>query len=273
MHRIFKNFGLCLIILLGLSCVSKKTAQPGYRMEPFADSPRIFYGETGEPTKGEHQTSTSEKLSQEELSRIQSLVAKRTQQSIWFVRVPLSSSQSHRSQLWVYLAPDIVNSRYRSGLAYTISMLSSSRGLYVSEPWRYVQVSLPDKVFDSVLETPGISELPFQYPSQNRRGSENKQEMLTQDELVALLDYVRNPKVYFEFDSMKINPVLATTYVREKIAETVVSQPLISINKVADEVRITFGFVHNGLYAHGTKLTYKITGQGYELIKWGLFVA
>ncbi|MBN2182473.1 MAG: hypothetical protein JW715_11220 [Sedimentisphaerales bacterium] len=270
MNKMFKNFCLCLLVLIGLSCTSNKRLQPNYRVEPFMNSPRIFYGETGNPIKSEYQVGTCERLSQEELKKIQALVAERTQKSIWFVRVPLSSSQRYRGQLWVYLAPDVANARYRSGLAYTIGMLSSSKGLYVSEPWRYIQVSLPDKVFDSVLETPGISELPFQYPSQNRQG---EQDIFSEKELVELLDYVRNPKVYIDLESMKINPVLATTYIRGKIAETVISQPLVSINKVADEVRVTFGFVHNGLYAHCTEVTFKIIEQGYELIKWGLSVA
>ena len=258
---------------MGLSCISNKSTQPNYQMEPFTDSPRVFYGETGAPTKGEYRTVTCERLSQEELDKIQTLVAERTQKFIWFVRVPLSSSQGYWGQLWVYLAPDIANVRYRSGLAYTIGMLSSSRDSYVSEPWQYIQVSLPDKEFDSILGTPEVYDLPYQYPSPNRRGSENRQEILTQEEFVTLLDYVRNPDVFFEFEGPEIHPVLSSIRARENMAQTVVSQPLVSIYKIAVEVRVTFGFVHNGLYARCTTITLKITEQGYEIVRWSYSIA
>jgi len=171
------------------------------------------------------------------------LISERTRNPIWFVRVPLASSQCYRSQLWVYLAPDIANTRLRSGWAYTIYTLHTPREPYVSPPWRYVQVSLPDKAYGPVLGTPEVCDLPFPYPKQSVEDSEHGRDRLPQEELITLMDYVRKPDVYLEFEDRRVvsserlpgGGIISRTFLlippREKMAEITVSKPVIRIRK------------------------------------------
>ena len=288
MHRMFKIFSLCLLTLAGLSCLSNQNTQDSHLLKPFLDQPRVFYGTTGDPVARKPRSDYCDELSLEELNQIQTLISERTQQSIWFVRVPLSSSRDHRGQLWVYLAPDIANARYRSGLAYTIGLFKSRSGQWrvsTSPQWRYVQVSLPDKEFGPVLETPEVFDLPFRYPSQNQRGSESEQDLLSEKELVDLLNYVRNPDMYLEFEGPNTNSEESLADRVEKhrnlwllrqckeMVEIVVSQPVVSIRKGAGDVTVTFGFIHNGLYARCYSVKLRITEQGYELIDLSFWIS
>lgn len=255
-------------------------------MEPFGDRPRIFYGERGDSCESSYPSSDNcEELSPEELNQIQTLISERTKKPIWFVRVPLASSQRYRSQLWVYLPPDTANTRLRSGWAYTIDSLHTSRKSYLSPPWRYVQVSLPDKMFDPVLETPEVCDLPFPYPSRGVDGSEGRREHLSQEELISIVDYGRKPDVYLEFEDHRVVssehlPGGGTRYRTfllippgETMAEIAVSQPVIGIRKDADETTVTFGFVHHGLFARGYSVRMRMTEQGYKLIGWNCWVS
>ena len=285
MHRTFDILGLCLLAMMGLSCSSNQNIKESYSIESFTDKPRVFYGVTGNPSESNSRSENCERLSTEELGRIQTSISELTHEPIWFVRVPLMSSPRSRSQLWVYLAPDIANTRFRSGWAYTLRTLHRSKGPFVSPPWRYVQVSLPNKVFDPNLETPEVHDLPFPYPPRDRTHSENKHNLLSQEDIIKVMDYVRKPDVYHEFEDRKILskeslPGGGTKYRakffiprREKIAELVISKPVVSIRKSGDEITVTFGFVHNGLFARCYSLRLRVTEHGYEIVNWNVWVS
>lgn len=287
MYRTFEIMGLCLLALMGLSCSSNQNIKESYSMEPFRERPKVFYGETGDPCESDsdYRVENCERLSSEELNRIQTSISELTQESIWFVRVPLSSSQRYRSQLWVYMAPDIANTRFRSGLAFTIRSLHSSRGPFVSPPWRYVQVSLPEEVFHSTLETPEVCDLPFLYPPRDRISSENKRDLLSEEDLVSLMDYVRKPEVYLELGEYKkaskkqlpgqggINRTRSRKPWRERLAEMIVSRPVVGIREDGDEITVILGFVHNGLFARCCEVKVRVTEQGYQYITIGMFVS
>jgi hypothetical protein len=285
MYRTFEIMGLCLLALMGLSCSSNQNIKESYSMEPFGDRLRVFYGETGDPCESASRPENCERLLSEELNRIQTSISELTQEPIWFVRVPLTSSQRSRSQLWVYLAPDIANTRFRSGLAYTIRRLNSSKGPSVSSPWRYVQVSLPEEVFDSTLETPEVYDLPFPYPPRDRISSEKKRDLLSEEDLVSLMDYVRKPEVYLELGEYKKvskkhlpgQEVRSRTRSRkpwrEHLAEIIVMRPVVGIREDGDEITVTLGFVHNGLFARCCEVKVRVTEQGYQYITFGTFVS
>ena len=286
MHKIFKKLGLCLITLIGLSCSSSQSVHQSYRMEPFADRPRIFYGEKGDSCESRYTSyENCEELTPEELKQIQQLISERTQEPIWFVRVPLKSTKRYRKQLWIYLAPDIANSRLRSGWAYKITGWSTSIEPYVSEPWRYAQVSLPGTEFSLVLATPEVCDLPFPYPAKRVDGSGRRHGRMSQKELIRIIDFVRNPDVYVEFGDRKkvTREQLPSGGTRtrisrliprwEKMAEVAVSQPVINIRKCAGEITVSFGFNHDGLFGRGSTIWLRKAKQGYEIIKWTSWVS
>ena len=286
MHKIFKMLSLCLIVLMGLSCSSSQSVHQSYHMEPFGDRPRIFYGEKGDSCESSRASSENcEELTPEELNQIQQLVSERTQKPIWFVRVPLMSSQGNRRQLWIFLAPDIANTRLRSGWAYKITAWSTSIGPDVSEPWRYVQVSLQGKEFSSILETPEVCDLPFPYPAKSVDDSGRRHGRLSQKELIGIMDYVRNPDMYLQFGDHRVvsKEQLPGGGIRTqtwsliprsvKMAEVAVSQPVISIRKSAGEITVSFGFQHDGLFGRGTTVWLQRTKQDYEIIKWSAWVS
>jgi len=285
MRRMFYILVLCVLALMGLSCSSNQNVKGSYSMESFTDNPRVFYGATGDPSESDSRSENCERFSSEELGRIQTSISELTQEPIWFVRVPLASSQRHRGQLWVYLVPDIANTRFRSGWAYTIGRLHSSKGPTVSQPWRYVQVSLPDKVFDPNLETPEVHDLPFPYPPRDRINTKNEPDLLSQEDLIRLMDYVRKPEVYLELKDRrtisKENPPAGEARIssrtrkpwREHLAETILSQPVVGVRKNGDEITLTLGFVHNGLFARCYEVKVRVTEQGYQYITFGMFVS
>jgi len=283
---IFKRLSLCLIALIELSCSSSQYVRQSYQMEPFSDRPRIFYGEKGDSCESSRASSENcEELTLEELNQIQQFISDRTQNDIWFIRVPLMTTQGNRSNLWVYLAPDITNTRLRSGWAYTITAWSTSIGPYVSEPWRYAQISLLGKEFSPILETPEVHDLPFQYPAKIVDGSKQRSGHMSQKELIRIIDYTRNSNIYFEYgdrkevtkeqlsDGRTRTRIQVLTPRPEKMAKVAISQPVISIRKGKDEIRVSFGFHHNGLFGRGSTVWLKVTKEGYEIIKWGEWVS
>ena len=287
MRRLF-IFCLCLLIFCGFSYSTNQNDQQSYQLEPFIENPRVFYGETGYPTEDESYSKTCESLSLEEINIIQKLVSEKTQKPIWFVRIPLSSSKDHRNQLWVYLAPDVMNTRYRSGQAYTIEIykFKETDVRTITDPsWQYIQVSLPNKEFGSLLETPKVHDLPFRYPPQKINDDENEQEILTKEEIIHLIDYIRDPNSYLKFknyDVISREPLpgggvrtkISSRYPRpDEMSEHVMTKPLVSINKYSDEIIVNFGFIHHGLYARCTRITLKVTKDGYEIIDWGMWIS
>lgn len=286
MYRMFNILSMCLLALMGFSCPPRRDSQESYHLEAFRDEPKVFYGETGDPCESDSGSTRCESLSAEELAQILSLVSAKTQESLWFVRVPLSSSRSYRNQVWAYLAPDVANTRLRSGLAYTIVGLGASHAEpHVSSPWPYVQVSLPGKLFGRSLDTPHVCDLPFPYPSRHTSGSARGQDLLSKEELVKIMDYVRDPCLYLEFEDRKEISVerLPSGFIRsrhrvlfpgrEKMAEIVVSQPVVDVRTGVGEVTVTFGFVHNGLFAHCYSVKLRVTGERYELTKWSFVIS
>jgi len=281
----FDMLGLCVLALMELSCSSDQNIKESHSIESFMNKPRVFYGETGDPCESDSRSENCESLSTKELGQIQTSISELTQESIWFVRVPLASSQRSRRQLWVYLIPDIANTRFRSGWAYTLRNSYWSKGPSVSPPWRYVQVSLPDKVFDPNLETPDVHDLPFQYPPRDRKNTENEPDFLSQEDIIRLMDYVRKPEVYLELKKRKTIPKehppagearissrTRRTW-REDLAEKIVSLPIVSIRKKNDEITITLGFVHNGLFARRYIVKVRATEQGFQYITFSMFIS
>lgn len=286
MDTIFKRSSLFLIVLTGLSCSNSQYVRQRCHLEPFSERPRIFYGEKGDSCESSRVSSENcEELTSEELKQIQKLISERTQEPIWFVRVPLMSSQGNRSQLWIYLAPDIANTRLRSGWAYDVTAWSASIGPYVSEPWRYVQVSFPGEEFNPILETPEVRDLPLPYPVKSVDGTGRRRGRMSEKELISIVDYVRNPDVYVKFgDRKKVTKeqlpgggTRTRTWLLtpgwEKMAKVAVLQPVIGIRKDADEIIVSFGFQHSGLFGRGSTVCLKATKEGYEIIKWSEWVS
>jgi hypothetical protein len=259
-----------ILLLISLSCTFEHKTKINYRLESFTGNSRVFYGETGDPCESDSISKNCERLSTEEVNQIQNLISERTQTPIWFVRVPLMSSEGHRSQLWLYLVPDVADNRYRSGLAYTIQLSKSLKEQYVSEPWRYVQVSLPNETFDNLLETPKVYDLPFPYPSLNKDGSQSKQNLLSQKELIDILDYVRDPNTYINLKSTSGRILFPPSDIIFKI---ITLQPIVGFNRDADEITVTLGFVHNGLFARCLSIKLKRNGKDYKLIEQSLWIA
>jgi hypothetical protein len=195
------------------------------------------------------------------------------------------SSQRFRNQIWVYLTPDKTNGRYRSGVAYTLQISKTLNDQYVSNPWQYIQILLPNENFDNVLQIPKVGKLPFQYPSQSKDGSQSNENLLSQKEIINILDFVRDPNTYLTIEDLKvisreelpngatISKIWALFPQREKMAEIVISQPVISIRDNTGEITITFGFIHNGLYARCYNVKLRRNEKKYEIIEWTSWIS
>jgi hypothetical protein len=140
-------------------------------------------------------------------------------------------------------------------------------------------------VFDPNLETPEVHNLPFPYPPRDRTNTENEPDLLSQEDLIRLMDYVRKPEVYLELKNRKTIPkehppagearsrTRPRRPWREDLAEKIVSLPVVGIRKKSDEITVSLGFVHNGLFARGYIVKVRATEQGYQYITFGMFLS
>ena len=284
MRRFIKIACLCAICLPYFSFAAEQTSEKKYELEPFVENPRVFYGEIGKPTKADSRAETCEELTSDEIKLIQDCISEITKKPIWFVRLPLMSSPCTRISIKVYLAPDFMNTRFRSGQLYLLNIEGKEKPVIRFEAkfsLPYIQVSLPGEEFSQKLGTPKVCELPFQYPSPIISGSKTEYEDMTQEEIINVLDYLHDPNTYphSEKEQRKVEERTLEdgtkkrdiVYIPAKqvIYEKIHSQPVESIKKEKDTGQIiaTLGFVHNGLFARCTTYTLKKTEQGYEIIK------
>ena len=77
MRRLIKTVCLSAICL---SCFSFSTKK-NYEIKSFPENPRVFYGETGNPTKTDSRVETCEALSTEEIKLIQDCISEKTQKA------------------------------------------------------------------------------------------------------------------------------------------------------------------------------------------------
>ncbi len=284
MRRYLKIACLCAICLPYFSFAAEQTSEKKYELEPFIENPRVFYGETGKPTKTDSRVETCEKLTSDEIKLIQNYISEITQKPIWFVRLPLMSSQGTRSSVKVYLAPDFMNTRFRSGQMYLLNIGGKAKPVIRLEAkfsLPYLQVSLPGEEFNQKLGTPKVYELPFRYPSPIISGNKTEYEDMTQEEIINVLDYLHDPNTYphSEKEQRKVEErtledgtkkrEIVHIPAKQVIYELIHSQPVESIEKEKDtgQIIVTLGFVHNGLFAQCTTYRLKKTEQGYEIIK------
>ena len=277
------RFFLYLICLFLFSCSQYKSTR--YKLESFVDNPRVFYGETGFPIENEIPVATCESLSLEEINLIQNKISELTDKPIWFARVPIYSSQSSREKIWVFLAPDIMKNRYRSGSVYIIQINDDKNGelrANVSLTSQYIQIPLPGKEFSNILETPQVCDLPIQYPYLRANDNITKEEVLSEKELIDLLDYVRNPESYSDFLDYKTyyqthdrisDDISFFTPRPGTMSEIVITTPITSIGIIAGEYFIDFGFVHSFGASHGVQVKIQKTEIGYRIIEWGRWIS
>ena len=276
---------LSLLCIYNFSCSINKNIEQGYNLQPFVENPRVFYGETGFPNENELPTQTCESLSLEEIYLIQNKVSEVTDKPVWFARVPMYSSQGKREQIWVYLAPDIMKDRYRSGSTYIIQINDDKYGelrAKISSPSQYIQVSLPGKKFSNILETPQACDLPIQYPYQRANENVVMDKVLSEKDLIGLLDYVRNPESYSAFADYKtyyqthdtISDDISFFTPRPVVmSEIVITKPVMSIEVISDEYKVWLGFAHSYGASHGVQVKIKKTENGYRIIEWGYWIS
>ena len=273
---------LYLLCLLLFSCSHNRSVQ--YKLESFVENPKVFYGENGFPTENTSPSQICESLSLEEIRLVQNKISEVTDKPIWFARVPLYSSQGSREQIWVYLAPDVMNTRYRLGEVYTINMmrvLSNVLRVRVSPPSQYIQVSLPGKKFSNILEMPQVYDLPIPYPYQKANENVIRDKVLSEKELISLLDYVRNPESYSDFLDLRTyyqthdtisDDISFFNPQPDVMSEIVITKPVMGIGLISGEYRVNFGFAHSYGASHGVQVKIKKTENGYRIIEWEMWI-
>lgn len=255
----FRWLGLITIVVAIAGCPKSRPAdgeRPSAATEAASkpsQPPPVFYGDTGLPSE------RAPVLSDRELTRVMDKTATTTRDPIWFIRViPYVNFHENiveRGTVVVYLVPERQTPRIRAGRAYEITLRDQETG--ISSVLDYLQISRPDQAFPRELTLPLAADLPFSRPDiidpNTRRGPP-----VSEDELVRIVDFARQPSVYQRLAGQRLSP------------EEAQRMPLIRVNRFRGAViSITFGFVYDPGSGHGMQVMIKSTPDGYELVNCG----
>ena len=219
-------------------------------------SPAIFYGDTGLPSE------RAPVLSDLELTHIIDKVAGETKEPIWFIRVrPYINFREdivERGTVIVYLVPERQMPRIRTGRAY--EMYVDDDGADISSPRDYLQISKADQTFAKRLTLPSASDLPFYRPDiidpDSRRGPP-----VSEDELIRIVDFARQPSIYERLADRRISP------------EQAQRMPLLGVQRFrGTTIFVQFGFEYDPGWGYGVEVTIKSTPDGYELLGCGEWI-
>jgi hypothetical protein len=257
--RTIQSFILAMIVLAGTGCCDSRPpsdSQPLAVAEPCSPPPQlpaVFYDEIGMPSD------KTPALSELELTQIIDKVATRTKEPIWFLRVKpwhdFSGETVQRGTVIVYLAPQRQTPRIRAGRAYEVSFYGQEAG--ISSPRNYLQISRADQIFAKQLALPPASDLPFFRPDVLNPNSK-KGPPISEDELIRIVDFVRQPSIYKRFSGQRISP------------EEAQRMPLLGARRFrGNTISVNFGFQVDPGWGYGVQVMVKPTSTGYEVVSCG----
>lgn len=244
---------LCLfsleIVLGGVGC--RRSQPPDVQARPTPPAQLlVFYDDKGELSE------RTPELSQAERDQIVSRMASESTEPIWFIRVKPSEHAERRGAVTVYLVPQGQTERIRKGTARYLWTRGQESG--VSPPWEYIQISGPGRVFTQELTLPSASDLPLK----------RDEAALSQEELIRVSDFVRQPSNYQDA-AVRCAPESEA----ERMIRQVQSLPLLRIREDDGKIHVTFGYFYSPGLGGGYELQLERASTGYRLENWALWLS